>query len=181
MDDYAEIVGDDVLGDADFDVIGATPRLRVPPKRAMLRLPPKPGWRGQIAPGVGMPGEGLEPLPLTPLTNNGVFTAAVHAITFQGEPQAPFRPERLVTSVRRTGAAGTLILAQSIFVGRDLQLVELANFDIEFFGPTAFGMRLSLKACGPGQKIRIPCIDSPAVAGADTVAVSMMILGRTIR
>jgi hypothetical protein len=144
-------------------------------------MPPRPAWRNELAPGVSYPGEGLQPLPLTPSLNNGVFTAAIQAITFTARPQAPFRAERLLTSVRRTGAAGVLILAQSLFVGRQLQLLQQGNFDIEFFSPTAFGVRLALDPAAPGIDIVMNCVTSPAVAGTDTVAVSMMLLGRSIR
>lgn len=183
-----EVLGDDeeldgsVLG---YSTVGA-PIVRRPPvmRRAPVRriaVPRKPQWRNQLAPGVPNPGQGLEPLPLQPNVNNGVFTAAIHNIQFTARPQAPFRAERLLTSVRRTGAAGVQIQATNLFIGRRLQLVELGNFDIEFFSPTAFGVRLNLVASEPGVLIRIDCIDTPAVAGADTVAVSMMFLGHTIR
>jgi hypothetical protein len=170
---------DDVLGDDDYETVGARRALRRLP-RAMLASP-KPNWRGnRLAPGVQAPGEGLIPLPLVPDTAGGVFAAAVLAINFQARPQKPFHAERLLVSVRRTGAAGTIILCDTMFVGTDLQTAEIGSFDVEQFGPTAFGVRLSLKPAEPGILIRLACRANPAPGGADTVAVAMQFLGRYV-
>ena len=183
-------MGEDVDGDVmgDESVVGyeTVGRGRRRPVRggAQIQLPPKPGWRNQIAPGVPMPGEGLQPLPLKPSLNNGVFTAGFTSIQFTARPQAPFHPERLLASVRRTGtaAAGNIITAQNMFVGRDLQLVELGGFDIEFFSPTAFGVRLQLDAAQPGVLISIDCTAvGSTLTTTDTLAVSLMFLGRSLR
>lgn len=183
--DY-ETMGEDVLGD---DVLGyhtvgaarrANPKLYQALARAMPTATKPPAWRARLAPGVPAPGYGMQPLPLVPQTANGVFAAATTFISFQARPQAPFRAERLLASVRRSGAAGVTILATNFFVGRDLQLVELGSFDIEFFTSGAFGVRLALSQAEPGQLIRIDCQTSVAPAGADTLSVSMLILGQTV-
>ena len=173
-----DVMGDETEGD--YTTVGRARRRR----GAQLALPPKPPWRRQIAPGVPVPGEGLQPLPLKPSLNNGVFTSGFTSIQFTARPQAPFHPERLLASVRRTGtaAAGNIITAQNLFVGRDLQLVELGGFDIEFFSPTAFGVRLQLDAAQPGVLISIDCTAVGAtLTSTDTLAVSLMFLGRSIR
>ena len=189
--DYDEVEGDDVLGDdvlgdeEDFQVVGAVRRpvrrlraARAPVRRGMMLT--RPRWRNQLAPGVPIPGQRLQPLQLTPSANNGVFAAAFTNINFVARPQVPFRAERILASVRRSGAAGILVLALNVFVGRQMQLVELGNgFDIEFFGPTAFGVRLALDACEPGVEIRIGCSTSAVPAGADTLATSILLLGRS--
>ena len=183
MSEYYNTSGD-VMGDeteGDYQTVG---RGRPRGRGNQIQLPPKPGWRQQLAPGVPMPGEGLQPLPLKPNLNNGVFTSGVTAIQFTARPQAPFHPERLLASVRRTGtaAAGNIITAQNLFVGRDLQLVELGGFDVEFFSPTAFGVRLQLDAAQPGVLISIDCTAvGAALTTTDTLAVSLMFLGRSIR
>lgn len=192
MDHYTTM--GDVMGDyeaegeyeaeGDYTTVGRARRRRRRPQQRMIALPPRPGWRKQLAPGVPMPGEGLQPLPLRPSVNNGVFTAGTTAIQFTARPQAPFHPERLLASVRRTGtnAAGTIIEGQNMFVGRDLQLVELGPFDIEFFSPTAFGVRLQLDAAQPGVLISLDCAAlGPTLTTTDTLAVSLMFLGRSIR
>lgn len=182
-DDF-EVVGDDdeVLGEEYAEEVGQGRLKLAARRRPMLRLPPKPGWRRQIAPGVAMPGQGLEPLPLTPSANNGVFDAANQAIEFTARPQAPFRAERLLASVRRSaGAPGVIISGQALIIGRQLQTVEVGAFDLEFFAAQAFGVRLSLVQADPGILIRIPCTATPPVPIGETVAVSLLFLGRTIR
>lgn len=186
-DVMGELEGDYTEGDVmgDYTTVGRARRRRRPGHgRKLVALPPKPGWRNQLAPGVPMPGEGLQPLPLTPNLNNGVFTAGFTAIQFTARPQAPFHPERLLASVRRTGtaAAGNIITAQNMFVGRDLQLVEIGAFDVEFFSAQAFGVRLQLDAAQPGVLIRIDCTAvGSTLTTTDTLAVSLMFLGRSIR
>jgi len=172
-----EVLGDDLMGDSTVGVVR-----RVPQRRGVLRLPPKPAWRSQVASGVPGPGIGLQPLPLTPSANGGVFDAANPAITFSARPQAPFRGERLlVRAARSAGAGAVLILARNFFVGRELQLVELGSFDLEFFSPTAFGVRLNLVAAEPGVLITIDAFANPVVPGGETVGVSIMLLGHTVR
>lgn len=180
-----EEMGEDVMGD-DYEVVGAAPRprlLRAVARQRVMRVPAKPSWRqGQLAPGVPGPSQGLEPLPLTPNLNGGVFDPANPAIDFTARPQAPFRAERLLASVRRSaGAGGILILCQALFIGRELQQVESGPFDVEFFAPTAFGVRLNLAPAEPGILIRLILNANPIVPVGETVAVSMMFLGRTIR
>lgn len=188
MYDDDDMDGDSVLGDSEAlvgydDVLGARrpPRLARRRRGRVLRLPKKPRWRNALAPGVPDPGQGLEPLPLTPTLNNGIFNAATPNISFQARPQAPFRAERLLASVRRTGAAGILVLAQNVFIGRNLQMVETGTFDVEFFSPTAFGVRLNLVASTPGILIRIDCTTSAVVPAQEALATSLMFLGHTIR
>lgn len=183
MPDYEdEVLGDDVLGDEDFATVGAALK-RLPGKslaKAMMQIK-RPGWRRRLAPGVPQPGQGLEPLPLVPNLNGGIFTAAIAAIEFVGRPQRPMQPERLLVNVRRTGAAGTLIFCSGIFAGTNLQQVQRGNLNIENFGPTAFGVRLSMVQVEPGVDFAMPCIAAPVPAGADTVAVSIDVLGHTVR
>lgn len=174
-----EILGDDVLG---YDTVGrVTPKLARALRGRAMRLPPKAPWRQtQLAPGVQAPGEGLIPLPLVPETAAGVFAAATTAINFSARPQKPYHPERLLATVRRSGAAAIIIYCDTMFVGTDLQTAEVGSFDIENFGPTAFGVRLSLKPAEPGVLIRLACRASAAPAGADTLTVGLMFLGRYI-
>lgn len=185
-----DVMGDEDV-DGDYETVGVDEvgrrivRRRKRRHGATLQLPAKPNWRDQLAPGVPVPGEGLQPLPLRPDLNGGVFTLGFERITFSARPQVPFHPERLLCTVRRAGtnAGGVIIEGQNLFVGRDLQLVELGAFDIEFFSPTAFGVRLQLDAAQPGVLISLECSVNPAglLTSTDTVAVSLMFLGRSIR
>jgi hypothetical protein len=171
----------EVLGDDDLDgmsVVGAARR------GAMLRVPRRPTWRGAIAPGVTMPGEGLEPLPLKNDALAGVFTStsAVNQ-DFTARPQRPFRAERLLGLVRRSAGATAIKIriTTGIFIGTQLQFAEVGDMDLEFFGPTAFGVRLNLASATPGMLIRVPVLIIGAIPGGETVAVDISFLGRSIR
>lgn len=190
-----ELEGDDLEGEEEV-IVGAiavnprTGRRRlIRPRQASrgrgpsLQLKPKPNWRkNQVAPGVQAPSEGLVPLPLIGQPG-GTFAAAVPAITFVGQVQEPFRPERLLVSVVRTGAsaAAPRVLGQ-LFVGTKLQQAQIAAFDIELIGTAnAFGVRLTCQQVEPGVFVNLQCILTGALAGADTILVNAMFLGRVIQ
>jgi len=175
-----ELLGLDMEG---MDTVGRHHRHRR--HGHMMRLPPKPGWRQhQLAPGVMAPREGLEPLPLTPDLNNGVFNAATPNIKFTARPQRPFRGERLLASVLRSGAtsAGVNAVTTGVFVGTSLQQLQIGNFNLEFFAPTAFGVRLDLIPAEPGIDISIATTVTPAgvLSGTDFISVQLLLLGRSI-
>lgn len=184
-----DIDGDDVDGDEVVGLVKRNPRtgrasvMRVSPKRNMVQLAKKPSWRRQAAPGVNFPDEDMWPLPLKPLSASGIFTATATQITWQGQLQKPFRGERFLVQVSRTGpsAAGLQVMGQQ-FVGVNLQQAEIDPFNIELVGQAnSFGTRLTLNAAEPGVLIRVQCfLFGGALAGADTIAVSMMWLGRVI-
>lgn len=150
---------------------------------AMMQLPPKPNWRkGQIAPGVHAPGEGFIPCPLIGIPS-ATFALATPNITFQGQVQEPFQPMRLLVSVVRTGAsAATPRILGQLFVGSKLQQVQIAPFDIELVGTAnAFDVMLTCQPVNPGVFINLQCGTSAALAGADTIFVSSMFLGKAIQ
>ena len=183
----------DLMGDENFDMVGddgddmgaAALRLARPSGRGRtLALPPRPAWRPQLAPGVPLPGETMEPLPLAPATNSGVFSAGVNQIQFAARPQRPFRGERVVATIFRNGptATATPIFAGGIVVGTQVQSVEIGNLPLEIFAPNAFGVRLSLASAEPGVLIsgNVQLFGTPLVA-PDTIGVTVTILGRSIR
>lgn len=186
---YEDIDGD-VLGDVlgEEDMVGANMAALVRAaaaarKGGMMRLPPKPAWRNQLAPGVPAPGQGLEILPLTPDRAGGVFAVATQFIQWTARTQAPFRPERLVVSIFRDAAfapVGDIFLAQGIFIGRMLGTLQFASFNIEVFSNTAVGMRLNLSAIQPGVDVTIPVVPAAAIT-AGTATVTIQILGHSIR
>jgi len=201
-DDDAELDGDDVLGDdvlgEDMATVGAalarlSPAARTRLMRSMrgnkvprraLTFGQRPAWRSTLAPGIPTPGEGLEPLPLRPSVAAGVFSAAVASIEFVGLPQRPFHPERLIVSVRRNGAsaAGLIVSTNAIIVGALLGQANTGPLDLEQFAAQAFGVRLQLPGMTPGMNVTIPAnLVGGALAGADTIAVSMQFLGRSMR
>ena len=146
--------------------------------------PPKPEWRqGDLAHGVQQPDTGLLPMPLNGAGGTNVFTATVPNITFQSQVQKPYRAERMVFIVTRTGASAAAIRAQGqIFVGTDLQQGELGLLDFESLGaPTAFGFRLSLTPASPGVFLRLQTqLVGGALAGTDTIAINCYFLGQVI-
>lgn len=142
----------------------------------------KPSWREtELAPGVVAPDQGLLPLPLTGSAGVNTFAAAVPNITFEGQLQKPFRGERLLVSVVRTGASAVGRLISQLFVGTDLQQLDVPGFDAEQVGdPQAFGVRLTMKPATPGVFIRLVTALSAPLAGTDTIFATVTVLGRNV-
>ncbi len=185
MGDDDDDEGSQVVGYADDGspiVVGARHRRRARRGRqgGLVKLS-KPGWRqSQVAPGVIAPDQGMLPLPMVGVPSN-TFAAAVQNITFQGQIQKPFRGERLLVSTVRTGPTAVGIILGQLFVGTDLNQLDVTQFDVEQVGaPNAFGVRLALKPAQPGVFIRLVCGLSAAVGGADTIFCSVTLLGRGV-
>jgi hypothetical protein len=146
-----------------------------------VQIPHRPDWREQMAPGVIMPDEGMVPLPLSPQANGGFFDTTFNQITFQGQLQKPFRPERLLVSTVRNGASSVGRLLTQLFVGTDLQGGDITQWDAELIGQAnAFGTRMTCKAAEPGVLVRMIVSLSQPVTGTDTVFATMTWLGRII-
>ncbi len=172
---YAHELRGDVMG-ADLMGVGAA-------HHRMHRIPPRPDWRNQLAPGVIQPDEGMVPLALAGQAGTpfGTFSATVPVITFQGQLQKPFRAERLLCSTVRTGASAVGRLLTVLYVGTDLQQAEITGWDAELIGAaTAFGTRLTCKAAEPGVFIRAVVTLSNALAGTDTIFANLTFMGRII-
>ena len=122
-------------------------------------------------------------MPLSGAGGTNVFTATVGNITFESQVQKPYRAERMVFIVTRTGASAQALRPQGqIFVGTDLQQGELGLLDFESLGaPTAFGFRLSFTPASPGVFLRLQTqLVGGALAGTDTIAINTYFLGRVI-
>jgi len=132
--------------------------------------------------GVNPPNEMLHVLPLIPQANAGIFTATVTGIQFLTRPQKPFRGERLLSTTTNTGtsAPGVSVQSTAIFVGVDLQQVESGNIPVATWAATAFGVRLAMVDALPGIEISIPCVSVGTLAGTDSVAITMVLLGRVL-
>lgn len=181
MGDDFEVVGHDEDGDP-IIVSGKKKRRRQRRGGGGVVKVNKAKWRNdQLAPGVQAPGTGLLPLPMSGAGGTNVFTATTTSITFQGVMQKPFRGERFLVSVVRTGTSATGRILGQTFVGTDLQQADLAGFDMELIGtPQAFGVRLTMSAAQPGVWIRVPCVLTTPLAGADTIQVQMILLGQIV-
>jgi hypothetical protein len=176
----AAVTGDVVGYDDDGEpiIVGA----RRKKKARSLVAVQKAGWRETtLAPGVIAPDQGLLPLTLTGVGGVNTFTAAIPSITFEGQLQKPFRGERLLVSTVRTGASAVGRLISQLFVGTDLQQLDIAGFDAEQVGnPAAFGVRLTMKPAQPGVFIRLVARLSAVLAGTDTIFATCTVLGRNV-
>lgn len=181
----------DLSGDVMGDVMGvgaAAPAHHPAPRHRHHhrhhRLPPRPEWRNQLAPGVIQPDEGMVPLPLSPQQGSpaGTFSSTVNVITFQGQLQKPYRSERLLTSVIRTGTTAVGRLLGVLYVGTDLQQADIQGWDVELIGAaTAFGTRLTCKAAEPGVFVRLVVTNTgAALTGTDTIFATLQFLGRVV-
>lgn len=199
MSRHFEVIGDvmgDVMGDDDVEGYGGPmgdyeagaqvvgydgngyPIVVGAPKRRPRVVLNKPAWRGsQVAPGVIAPDQGMLPLPMGTFT----YTAANQINTFQGQVQKPFRGERFLIRVVRTGATAIGTILAQIFVGTDLAMLDTPQVDLESLAnPQAFGVRLSMKPAQPGVFIRaITALGTP-LAGTDTINATLQLLGRNI-
>jgi hypothetical protein len=177
------LVGDDVLGAAKA-IVRAAAQQRAPMRAPVRRPAPKPRWRNQLAPGVPVPDYGVFPVPLTPQTNNGTFTAAIANIEYRAVAQVPFRGERLITRVTRVGtsAAGAQVFATNgVHIGIRPQVGVLGPMNLEDYTANAFGVRLVMQQATQGAEVRVFAFISPALAGTDTLTLSIQILGRVAR
>jgi hypothetical protein len=186
---YDDVEGDvmgDVMGDGDAEVVGhdsngypivVTGRARGPRGRANVQVQ-RPGWRnGQLAPGVIAPDQGLLTLPM----GNFTYTAAAQTNTFQGQVQKPFRGERWLSRVVRTGTTATGTILAQLFVGTDLAMLDTNSVDLESLSnPGAFGVRMTMKPAQPGVFIKAITTLSVVLTTTDTIAVSLQLLGRNI-
>lgn len=138
----------------------------------------KPAWRQPVlAPGVNAPDEGMETLPMGEFT----YVLAAQTNTFSGQVQVPFRGERWLISVVRTGASATGRIMGQIFMGKDLAQLDVARVDLEALAAGGnFGTRLTHKPVQPGVFIRAITGLSNALAGADTIFVTLQLIGRDI-
>jgi|SRR5690349_6981647 len=147
----------------------------------------KPHWRGgEMAPGVNLPLSGQVPLPLNPLSGNGVFSTANPSITFEGKLQKPYQAERLLTVATRAnvgGTAGVVQVVGQIFVGVDLNQAQLQPVNLEVLGAgNSFDTRMRLFQAPPGVIVSILAglFPSGTISGTDTVAVTLMFLGEVV-
>lgn len=188
-----DVVGDDVLGEDELDsyeldgmaLVGApAKRAMVPVRRVAVQAPARPRWRNQLAPGVDVPGYGVFPVPLTPATNNGTFTAAIANIEYRAVAQVPFRGERLLTRVSRIGASATaaqVFATNGVHIGIRPQVGVLGPMNLEDFNSQSFGVRLVMQQATQGAEVRVFAFVQPALAGTDTLTLSIQILGRVAR
>jgi hypothetical protein len=197
MSVLGEVLGE--LSSLDGDVLGAVQAAvskevhsrggalaHKPPPGAFVHLQ-KPHWRGgEMAPGVNLPLSGQVPLPLNPLSGNGIFSTANPTITYEGKLQKPYQAERLLTVATRANVGGTAGIVQvvgQIFVGVDLNQAQLQPVNLEVLGAgNSFDTRMRLFQAPPGVIVSIlaSLFPSGTIAGTDTVNVTLMFLGEVV-
>lgn len=168
FDDLADLVEDVDVGTLEM---GALARRRgrggIPARRLIPRIP-----------GVPAAGARLQPLGL----GATAFTAASGTILqLQGNPQRPFKGQRLVVDLTRTGTSATgLVTITRLDVGTSNQLVASGPISASAFQATAFDTNLQLDPATPGVTITVQFAISAAPTGTDRVDVGATIFGTTV-
>jgi len=139
--------------------------------RNMRRLVPR-------VPGVPMPGARLQPLGL----GSSAFTSVSGTIiALTARPQRPFKGQRLVVEITRTGATSTgLVTITRLDVGTMNQLVSSGSLTAGAFAATAFDVNLQLDPATPGIDIVVQFAISVAPGVGDRVDFGGQIFGDTI-
>lgn len=129
-------------------------------------------------PGVPMPGARLQPLGF----GASAFTAASGTVlSLTATPQRPFKGQRLVVDITRTGATATgLITITRLDVGTANQLVSSGPLSAAAFAATAFDVNLQLDPATPGILIVVQFAISAAPGAADRVDFSATMFGTAV-
>jgi hypothetical protein len=129
-------------------------------------------------PGAPSPGIRLQPLGL----GATAFTAASGTtLALTAQPQRPFKGQRLVVDITRTGASATgLVTITRLDVGTSNQLVASGPLAAAAFAANAFDVNLQLDPATPGITITVQVAISAAPAGADRVDIAGVLFGTAI-
>lgn len=129
-------------------------------------------------PGVPMPGARLQPLGF----GASAFTATSGTVlSLQATPQRPFKGQRLVVDITRTGATSTgLVTVTRLDVGTANQLVSSGPLSAAAFAATAFDVNLQLDPATPGILIVVQFAISAAPTVADRVDFSATMFGTSV-
>jgi len=172
-------------------VPGAAPGAAPPAAmvRAMMQAggvgPAGSSWQaGTSGQGVSTPAEEMDPLPFDELLNGGIFDATHQNLEFESFPQRPFRGERLIGgafSSTLSDPVNNVVISPAGYVGAVQIGSTQGRMPLSAFINQAFGVRLSFPSAGQGTRIFFPLQTLVAVAGMDTIGVSITVIGRTVR
>jgi hypothetical protein len=174
---------DDAIGTLEMgaEYLGAAPRQTM--VRARQAQPQRGGGGPRVprqrlipdVPGVPAPGLRLQPLGL----GSTAFTAASGLLlAIQASPQKPFKPQRLILDITRTGASATgLVTVNRIDIGVDNMLVGSGPLPASMFQNTGVDLNVSFAPATPGINIVVQLACSVAPAGADRVDIAAGMLG----
>lgn len=100
------------------------------------------------------------------------------ALTATAAPQRPFKGNRLVIDIARTGATATgLVTLTQLLVGQTNQLVSAQPVGAGAFAAGAFDVALALTSCEPGIVLSAGLAISAAPAAADRVDIATTLIG----
>lgn len=146
-----------------------------------------PDWFQNASPqGVSTPAEELDYLPL-----DGIDTTFAAPGDLDDElvsnPQRPFRGERVIMTCVHISGAGVvtdalfrLIIVPAMYVGAVQIGATQGNMPAVAFGPTSFGVRLSMPVAGQGTRIYIP-VHMAGLLATERVIIAGGIFGRAVR
>ena len=144
---------------------------------------PNPGWNKWMN-GVTAPDEGLVPIPLTNVSNNGVFSATVTNLLFVARPQGPFRGERVVATLIKNGTSALNASADAvngISIGVQPQIGDFGNISLEEWAKDAFGVRMAMRDTAPGGLIQANIVLVGTLTTTDTLTVRLSVYGRWLQ
>lgn len=125
----------------------------------------------------GVPASGLRDQPLG-LGATAFTPTSGTLLLLQASPQRPFKGERLVVDITRTGATSTgLVTIARLDIGTDNQLVGSGAISAAAFAPTAFGTRLSLAPATPGILVSITFNVSASPGAGDRIDIGATLFG----
>jgi len=129
-------------------------------------------------PGVPMPGARLQPLGL----GATAFTASSGvSLQLTALPQRPFKGQRLILDVTRTGTSATgLVTVQQFLVGTQNQLVGSGALSANAFAATAFDANIAIDPATPGISMTVALAISAAPTSSDRVDVGGTVFGTTV-
>lgn len=186
MSDFDDDLGALDLGDIQFldslQDVGAVRRRPAARGRRGIMLRNQAGNRAMPAralipqvPGVPAPGLRLQPLGFPTLTFNASSGTTLTATT---RPQRPFKGQRLVIDIARTGATSTgLVSIAQLLVGTNNQMVSPNPIGAGAFSPGAYDTNMVIAAATPGVDVTVQYVISAAPTATDTVVVGTTIMG----
>jgi len=155
------------------DYVGARRRARRGNRRAAVprNLVPR-------IPGMPERGPRLQPLGM----GSTAFTAASGTLLqLTALPQKPFKGQRFIVDLTRTGATATgLVTISRLDVGADNQMPGAGAVSANAFSPLAVDANISLDPATPGVSIIAQFNISAAPAGADRVDIGATLFGTTM-
>lgn len=176
FDDLSDI-GDD-LGTLEIGAGGWRRRIQRRRSRGMARRRVPASVLIPSVPGVPMPGLRLQPLGF----GASAFTDTSGTIlALTARPQRPFKGQRLVVDITRTGPTATgLVTLTRVDVGTQNQLVSSGPLSASAFAATAFDVNLQLDPATPGIDMTLQFAISAAPGVGDRVDFSATIFGTTV-